>query len=249
MPFLPDFVALRLENSDGCSGRLQVFYNGTWGSVCSSSMTLDTLSLVCKELGCGDGGSLEADLPYGRVSGPAWLDYVQCEKGTSSFWQCPSTSWDPQSCDDLREETHITCNGRRPEMPPEPLAPCPNSSSCTGLVLFFHVLARADPTRGRPTVSGRISVPVIICVILGALLCLLLALLAGQALRARAGRRGSRTAQELFPEAVYEEIGHSPAWEKQARFGRSGSSSEQSLTQLQPYPGHQEEEDGLASAS
>ncbi|KAK2513310.1 hypothetical protein Q9966_016172 [Columba livia] len=132
-------------------------------------MTPDTVSLVCKELGCGDGGSLEAGLPYGRVSGTAWLDYVQCEKGTSSFWQCPSTPWDPQSCDDLREETHITCNG-------------------------------------------------------------------------------SRTAQELFPEAVYEEIGHSPAWEKQARFGRSGSSSEQSLTQLQPYPGHREEEDGLGSA-
>ncbi|KAK2510968.1 hypothetical protein Q9966_016769 [Columba livia] len=164
-----EFVALRLENSDGCSGRLQVFYNGTWGNVCSNSMTPDTVSLVCKELGCGDGGSLEAGLPYGRVSGTAWLDYVQCEKGTSSFWQCPSTPWDPQSCDDLREETHITCNG-------------------------------------------------------------------------------SRTAQELFPEAVYEEIGHSPAWEKQARFGCSGSSSEQSLTQLQPYPGHREEEDGLGSA-
>ncbi|PKK16933.1 antigen WC1.1-like, partial [Columba livia] len=135
-----EFVALRLENSDGCSGRLQVFYNGTWGSVCSNSMTPDTVSLVCKELGCGDGGSLEADLPYGRVSGTAWLDYVQCEKGTSSFWQCPSASWDPQSCDDLREETHITCNGRRPEMPPEPLAPCPNSSSCTGRELLLRVL-------------------------------------------------------------------------------------------------------------
>ncbi|KAK2514877.1 hypothetical protein Q9233_014707 [Columba guinea] len=221
-------------------------------------MTPDTVSLVCKELGCGDGGSLETGLPYGRVSGTAWLDYVQCGEGNISFWQCPSAPWDPQSCDYLQEETHITCNGRRPEMPPEPLAPCPNSSSCTGLVLppplpglvlFFHVLARADPTRGRPTVNGRISVPVIICIILGALLCLLLALLARQVLRAKAGRRGSRTAQELFPEAVYEEIGHSPAWEKQARFGHSGSSSEQSLTQLQPYPGHREEEDGLASAS
>ncbi|KAK2530272.1 hypothetical protein Q9233_006657 [Columba guinea] len=211
-----EFVALRLENSDGCSGRLQVFYNGTWGSVCSNSMTPDTVSLVCKELGCGDGGSLEADLPYGRVSGPAWLDYVQCGEGNISFWHCPSAPWDPQSCDDLQEETHITCN---------------------------------DPTQRRLTVNGRISVPIIICIILGALLCLLLALLAGQALRARAGCRGSRTAQELFPEAVYEEICHSPAWEKQARFGRSGSSSEQSLIQLQPYPGHREEEDGLASAS
>ncbi|XP_074994730.1 antigen WC1.1-like [Calonectris borealis] len=126
-----EFMALRLENSDGCSGRLQVFYNGTWGSICSNSMTLDTVSLACKELGCGDGGSLETRLPYGRVSGPAWLDNVQCGEKTSSFWQCPSTPWDPQSCEDLRDEIHITCKGGRPEMSPAPLAPCPNSTSCT----------------------------------------------------------------------------------------------------------------------
>ncbi|NWZ60810.1 WC11 protein, partial [Haliaeetus albicilla] len=106
-----EFVALRLENSDGCSGRLQVFYNGTWGSICSNSMTLATVSLACKELGCGDGGSLETQLPYGRVSGPTWLDYVQCGEKTSSFWQCPSAPWNPRSCEDPQEETHITCNG------------------------------------------------------------------------------------------------------------------------------------------
>ena len=111
VPFLAEFVALRLENSDGCSGCLQVFYNGTWGSICSNSMTLNTVSLACQELGCGDGGSLETRLPSGRVSGPAWLDNVQCGEKTSSFWQCPSTPWNPQSCEDLRDEIHITCNG------------------------------------------------------------------------------------------------------------------------------------------
>jgi len=111
VPFLPEFMALRLENSDGCSGRLQIFYNGTWGSICANSMTLETVSLACKELGCGDGGTLETGLRYGRVSGPAWLDNVQCGERTSSFWQCSSTPWDPQSCEDLRDEIHITCNG------------------------------------------------------------------------------------------------------------------------------------------
>ncbi|XP_075345972.1 CD5 antigen-like [Mycteria americana] len=111
-----EFLALRLQNSDGCSGRLQVFYNGTWGSICSNSMTLSTVSLACKELGCGDGGSLERGLPYGKVSGPAWLDNVQCGEKTSSFWQCPSTPWDPQSCEDLRDEIHLTCNATFPSL-------------------------------------------------------------------------------------------------------------------------------------
>lgn len=94
-------MALRLENSDGCSGRLQVFYNGTWGSVGSNSMTAYTAPLVCKELGCGDGGVLESNNRYRRVNGTAWLDHVQCGESNSSFWQCPSGPWQLQSYDDV----------------------------------------------------------------------------------------------------------------------------------------------------
>ncbi|XP_075580927.1 scavenger receptor cysteine-rich type 1 protein M130-like [Pelecanus crispus] len=126
-----DFMALRLGNGSNCSGRLQVFYNGTWGSVCSNSMTLQTVSLACKELGCGDAGTLETRLPSGRVSGHTWLDRVECGERNSSFWQCPSAPWDPRSCDDLREETHITCSGRRPETALAVGTVCPNSTSCT----------------------------------------------------------------------------------------------------------------------
>ncbi|XP_067164848.1 scavenger receptor cysteine-rich type 1 protein M130-like [Apteryx mantelli] len=342
-----EFTALRLEKSDGCSGRLQVFYNGTWGSVCSNSMTPDTMSLVCKQLGCGDEGFPETDLPYGRVSGPTWLDRVECGKMNSSFWQCPSAPWKLQSCDYQQDETRITCSGRRPEATPAPVAKCPNSTSCTemekiravggedrcsGRVEVWHrgswgtvcddswdmkdaevacrqlgcgpaVSAlgeaafgkgtgpiwlervecrgterslwdcctqpgdsgacqhkedaavncsaaprtttsppRADLTQGRVRDSGRISVPVVICIILGALLCLLLALLVGQVRSARAQRRGSRRSLEPFSEAVYQEIDYSLTWEKQAMFGGS-------LTKLQPEPGDSEEEDGPGSAS
>ncbi|NXK14915.1 WC11 protein, partial [Herpetotheres cachinnans] len=302
-----DFTALRLENSNNCSGRLQVFYNGTWGSICSNSMTPKTVSLACKELGCGNGGSLETRLPYGRVSAPTWLDRVQCGERNSSFWQCPSAPWDPQSCNDLRDETHITCNGNceRPGHNPhtgtcpgrslpspdrekiravggedecsgrveiwrhgswgtvcddswdmqdakvacrqlgcgpavsaldeaafgEGMGPiwleqvecrgtelslqdcwaqpgdsgacrhkedaavrcsglgCPGPPPLPGLVLPFLCSCHADPTPERLTGSRSISLPVIICIILGALLCLLLALLVGQVQSARAWHR------------------------------------------------------------
>uniref|UniRef100_A0A8C3CRY5 SRCR domain-containing protein n=1 Tax=Cairina moschata TaxID=8855 RepID=A0A8C3CRY5_CAIMO len=105
-----EFMALRLQNSDGCSGRLQVFYNGIWGSVCSNSMTAETASLVCKQLSCGDRGYLKTTSRYAKLSRTSWLDHVECGKSNSSFWQCPSAPWHPQSCDDRREEAHITCN-------------------------------------------------------------------------------------------------------------------------------------------
>uniref|UniRef100_A0A8B9T556 SRCR domain-containing protein n=1 Tax=Anas platyrhynchos TaxID=8839 RepID=A0A8B9T556_ANAPL len=136
------FMALRLENSDGCSGRLQVFYNGTWGSVCSNSMTTETVSLVCKELGCGNEGELETDSNYAKLSGIAWLDHVECGKSNSSFWQCPSAPWYSQSCDDLREEAHITCKGktepsRAPTLGPVTLL-ADGGSRCAGRVEVKH---------------------------------------------------------------------------------------------------------------
>ncbi|KAM6228015.1 antigen WC1.1-like [Porphyrio hochstetteri] len=331
-----EFVALRLENNDSCSGRLQVFYNGTWGSVCSNSMTPQTVSLACKELGCGDAISLDPFPTSGTLPGPAWLDRVECGERHSSFWQCPSAPWHPQSCTDLRDETHITCQGlcllpRCPEgsLPSpdrEKIRAVGGESGCWGRVEVWHrgswgtvcddswdmldaaVACRqlgcgpavsalggaafgkgtgpiwleqvecrgtepslqhcwarpgdsgscrhkedaavncSDATRGRPTSSRRESLLVITCIILGALLCLLLALLAGQAWSARAGRRASERAWEPFPEALYEEIGYSPALEKQGRFSISGSYSEGSLTKMQTHYEDIEEEDGPGSA-
>ncbi|KAM6288823.1 antigen WC1.1-like, partial [Aegotheles albertisi] len=315
-----DFMSLRLENSSDCSGRLQVSYNGTWGTVCSNSMTPRTVALACKELGCGHQGFLQTLLPSGTVSGPTWLDHVECGETNSSFWQCPSAPWSLQSCDNLQEEAHITCQDR------EKIRAVGGENRCSGRVEIWHrgswgtvcddswdmrdaevacrqlgcgpalsALAEAaagegtgpiwlervecrgtepslqhcwaqpgdngacrhkedaavncsDSTRGRPSSSGTISLPVIICIILAALLCLLLALLFGQVRSTRAGRRGSESAPEPFPEAVYEEIGDSTPREKRERFRGSGFYSEGSLTKLQLSPRDSKEDDVPGSA-
>ena len=155
-PFLSEFTSLRLERGNDCSGYLQVYYNGTWGSVCSNSMTLRTASLACKELGCGDEGTLDTQLPSGKLSGTAWLDRVQCGEKNSSFWQCPSAPWNPESCDTLQEKTHITCNGNC-ELPGQQRSP----SSCS---LLGSVKGRDSP-RGlllsvpEPAASGDTNGP------------------------------------------------------------------------------------------
>uniref|UniRef100_A0A8C9QBH4 SRCR domain-containing protein n=1 Tax=Spermophilus dauricus TaxID=99837 RepID=A0A8C9QBH4_SPEDA len=106
-----EFLALRLVSEDQeCAGWLEVFYNNTWGSVCHSPMEPVTLSVICRQLGCGDTGTLDFLVPLREGSRPRWVDGIHCRKTDISLWQCPSDPWKQRSCSP-KEEAHITCAG------------------------------------------------------------------------------------------------------------------------------------------
>uniref|UniRef100_A0A8D0EUY8 CD163 molecule n=1 Tax=Strix occidentalis caurina TaxID=311401 RepID=A0A8D0EUY8_STROC len=138
-----EFLALRLVNGNDCAGRLEVFYNGTWGSICSNRMSQLTARTVCKHLNCGDGGEIARDFKYGRGSGPTWLDHIECTKQHNSLWQCQSDPWDPQSCDNRAEETHISCTATFVERflcfaDREKLRVIGGEDGCSGRVEIWH---------------------------------------------------------------------------------------------------------------
>nr|XP_023969574.2 scavenger receptor cysteine-rich type 1 protein M130-like [Chrysemys picta bellii] len=146
-----EFTDLRLVSDSDCAGRLEVFYNGTWGSVCSNQMSGDAAAIVCKQLNCGDGGQIEREFEYGAGSGPTWLDHIVCSEQHSSLWQCPSEPWDPKSCDNRAEETHISCTGKKAKPTQTLFAECPNSPSCTDQEKLRVV-------GGKDRCSGRVEV-------------------------------------------------------------------------------------------
>ncbi|XP_077681758.1 scavenger receptor cysteine-rich type 1 protein M130-like [Eretmochelys imbricata] len=227
-----EFTDLRLVSDRDCAGRLELFYNGTWGSVCSNQMSGVTPAIVCKQLNCGDGGQVARDFAYGVGSGPTWLDHVACSEQHRSLWQCPSGIWKQHSCDNRAEETHISCSDSN--SPPFPFA---------GVTETTASLSRTAPPRRPPTDSGRVTVPMVICIILGALLCLVLIILGAQVRSARAQRRGSRRSLDPFSEAVYEEIDYNLMRKKQEMFDRS----DDSVTKLQYYTGDNEGENDPGS--
>ncbi|KAG9337285.1 hypothetical protein JZ751_029571, partial [Albula glossodonta] len=112
-------LRLRLRQGDDtrvCSGLAEVFYNGTWGSVCGNDMTGDTATVICRQLGCGDSESYDqvaTSLPPGS---PFWLDNIKCGVHNETLWQCPSSPWGENDCINT-ETAKITCT--EPTLPPE----------------------------------------------------------------------------------------------------------------------------------
>ena len=98
------------EQDHQYAGWLEVFYNGTWVSVCRSPMEDISVSMICRQLGCGDSGTLSSSVALREGSRPHWVDGIWCRKTDTSLWHCPSDPWNYNSCSP-KEEAYIKCAG------------------------------------------------------------------------------------------------------------------------------------------
>eukprot|EP00117_Sycon_ciliatum_P037013 scpid48558/ scgid1506/ Neurotrypsin; Serine protease 12 len=84
-------------------GRLEVFHNGQWGTVCDDFFDYNDALVACRQLGfAGVGQILTAASDHRWMgSGPIWMDDLQCSGSEASLQQCMSTAdqqWGDQNC-------------------------------------------------------------------------------------------------------------------------------------------------------
>ena len=73
-----------VETSTTLSGRLEIFINGEWGTVCDDGWGLSDAHVACRELGYSYALSYQCCASYGAGSGLIWLDNVDCS-GVEDF--------------------------------------------------------------------------------------------------------------------------------------------------------------------
>lgn len=107
--------AARLQlvgGSSQCSGRLEVFYKGQWGTVCDDDWEMSSADMVCKQLGCGHAVSAPTGAHFGRGSGPIWLDNVVCTGEESALTHCTHNGFGINNCGH-GEDAGVICLGKR----------------------------------------------------------------------------------------------------------------------------------------
>ncbi|KPP62135.1 scavenger receptor cysteine-rich type 1 protein M130-like, partial [Scleropages formosus] len=114
-----------LRLSEGCFGHTEVYYNGSWGSVCFNFMEKTTAAVICRQLGCGDKGTVDETIS--RLSPEAIRDdVVKCHPHDSLLWQCPFSLSGWNTCTDAKM-AKIYCSGE-----------VHTQSTYSSILLFFY---------------------------------------------------------------------------------------------------------------
>ncbi|KAM9702991.1 LOW QUALITY PROTEIN: scavenger receptor cysteine-rich domain-containing protein SCART1-like [Dama dama] len=107
----PEEGELRVRGGeDRCSGRVELWLAGSWGTVCDDSWDLADAEVVCRQLGCGWAVGALAGAAFEPGSGPVWLDELGCRGCEASLWGCPAEPWGRGDCGH-KEDAGVRCAG------------------------------------------------------------------------------------------------------------------------------------------
>ncbi|KAI4897327.1 hypothetical protein NFI96_032349, partial [Prochilodus magdalenae] len=109
-------LPFRLSGGKGsCSGRLELYHNSQWGSVCNDLWDIRDAQVVCRQLGCGSALSADGRAVFGAGSGPVWMNRVKCRGNEIHLWDCPHSLKNHTDCSH-RQHAGVTCTGDKPRL-------------------------------------------------------------------------------------------------------------------------------------
>ena len=91
-------------------GRVEVNYNGEWGTVCDNGWDNTDARVVCRQLGFVSSRSAVGSADFGQGSGSIWLDSVACDGSELTLASCSHLGvGDTRNCSHSKD-AGVICN-------------------------------------------------------------------------------------------------------------------------------------------
>ena len=92
-------------------GRVEIFYNNQWGTVCDDIWDLRDATVVCRQLGYPVAIRTSTYAEFGEGKGPIHLDDVDCRGEEAMLYQCRANRWGTSNCNH-NEDAGVVCSGK-----------------------------------------------------------------------------------------------------------------------------------------
>ncbi|XP_051237659.1 lysyl oxidase homolog 3B isoform X1 [Dicentrarchus labrax] len=90
-------------------GRVEVLKDNEWGTVCDDRWSLQSASVVCRELGFGSAKEALTGARMGQGMGPIYMNEVKCLGQEKSIWNCPFKNITSEDCQHM-EDAAVRCS-------------------------------------------------------------------------------------------------------------------------------------------
>jgi len=104
-------VDIRLAGGNDTAGRVEVLYNGQWGTICDDYWGMLDAEVVCRQLNLGNPLAFtKKAVPFGKGNGSVLLDNVACDGSELNIAQCRHRGFNVHNCDH-NEDAGVVCSG------------------------------------------------------------------------------------------------------------------------------------------